>query len=74
MQRISGGELSHLSKTEVATLLDRAYNRDEDDLYDTRPYRTRSLMHQVLGACLETPCTLASTENTYDHQTKGLPV
>ena len=56
MQRISGGELSHLSETEVATLLDRAYNRDEYDLYDTRPYTTRSLMHQVLGACLETPC------------------
>ena len=74
MQRISGGELSHLSETEVATLLDRAYNRDEYDLDDTRPYTTRSLMHQVHGACLETPCDLASTERTYDHQTKGLPV
>ena len=37
-------------------MLDRAYNRDEDDLYDTRPYTTRSLMHQVHGAWLETPC------------------
>jgi hypothetical protein len=54
--------------------LDRAYNRDEYDLDDTRPYTTRSLMHQVHGACLETPCDLASTEKTYDHQTKGLPV
>ena len=38
MQRISGGELSHLSETEVATLLDRAYNRDEYGLDDTRLY------------------------------------